>query len=157
MKVIFLDMDGVINSIAYWKQRNVVASHRSVFDRHLDEIDPVALSRLNTLVEKSDAKLVLSSSWRETHSCKEIELMFLEIGWRQTTVPFIGATPYLRGKRGEEVDHWLERNTSVKQYVILDDDSDFTSEQKESHFVHTSWETGLLDEHVEKAIQILNT
>lgn len=55
----------------------------------------------------------------------------------------------------EEQKRYLEKS-EVKNYVILDDDSDMLLSQKE-HFVKTSWNTGLLEEHTEQAIKILTT
>ncbi len=44
----------------------------------------------------------------------------------------------------------------MKNYVILDDDSDMLYNQRE-HFVKTSWQKGLSVEMADEAIQILNS
>lgn len=76
--------------------------------------------------------------------------------------------------RGCEIDFWLkEKNfrrinwslkrqlevlekSEVKNYVILDDDSDMLLSQRDN-FVKTSWKTGLDSEKADNAINILNT
>ena len=57
--------------------------------------------------------------------------------------------------RGAEIDGWLKEHPEVINYVIIDDRTDFTNEQKE-HFVHIDPMWGLTDEHVQLAINILN-
>lgn len=35
---------------------------------------------------------------------------------------FVEQTPYIKGKRGLEIKHWLASNENVDKYVILDDE-----------------------------------
>lgn len=56
--------------------------------------------------------------------------------------------------RGAEIDGWLKEHPEVVNYVIIDDRTDFTDEQKK-YFVHVDSMYGLTDEHVIKAINIL--
>ena len=56
MKVIFLDIDGVLNSEEYYE---------SFPDgEFIPPIDPVCVERLKRIVDRTGAKLILSSSWR---------------------------------------------------------------------------------------------
>ena len=57
--------------------------------------------------------------------------------------------------RGAEIDGWLKEHPEVINYVIIDDRTDFTDEQKE-HFVHVDSMWGITDKHVELAINILS-
>ena len=57
--------------------------------------------------------------------------------------------------RGAEIDGWLKEHPEVVNYVIIDDRTDFTDEQKE-HFVHVDPMWGLTDKHVKLAINVLN-
>ncbi len=55
MRVIFLDIDGVLNS------HRTAAAYREPLMRKLD---PVSVKLLHRIVSKADAKLVISSTWR---------------------------------------------------------------------------------------------
>ena len=58
-KLIFLDIDGVLNS-KDWS--DYVHSNR---DRQLtDVVDPNAVKRICNICEKTDARIIISSSWR---------------------------------------------------------------------------------------------
>ena len=58
-------------------------------------------------------------------------------------------------RRGSEIKAWLDMHPEVKKYVIIDDDGDMLEEQM-SNFVMTYFYSGFQDEHLEKAIRILN-
>lgn len=113
-------------------------------------LDSVAIAKLNYLIFQTDAKIVVSSSWRGDKSLQEI---FAIVG-----IPYyIDVTPYCESRhRGTEIQMWLDKHPEVENYVILDDDNDMLDSQLE-HFVQTNWEyRGLSDENVEQAIKILN-
>ena len=63
MKVIFLDFDGVLNSEKYIR----TCGHYGVI------IDPSRMVMLKEIIDKTDAKIVLSTSWRE-HWSKDASL-----------------------------------------------------------------------------------
>lgn len=71
MRVIFLDIDGVLNSEAfYWRRENGnVVVHG---ERPACEIDPLAVESFAKLVERSQAKIVVSSAWRIAYGLEEI-------------------------------------------------------------------------------------
>lgn len=58
-KLIFLDIDGVLDTYASRYQ-----------------LDPVLMARLGTLLERSGAKIVVSSSWRAMDVAGTIEFGF---------------------------------------------------------------------------------
>jgi hypothetical protein len=73
----------------------------------------------------------------------------------------IGATPRSTESkaRGKEIDAWLsgsgiDRRDPVGSFVILDDDADM--EPHMDRLIQTSWQYGLQDEHVVRAIEMLN-
>ena len=75
---------------------------------------------------------------------------------REAGLKIIDITPDLSGKmRGLEVQEWLNAHLDVTKYVILDDDADFTVEQK-PFFVNTTFKYGLTEILAIKAINILN-
>jgi hypothetical protein len=56
MKLIFLDIDGVMN------HRNYMIRSRL---HHLQEFCPVAVRNLREIVKRTNAKIVISSTWRK--------------------------------------------------------------------------------------------
>ena len=60
-----------------------------------------------------------------------------------------------RRSAGDEIASWLHGRPEVESFVVLDDDSDMTAVQ--DRHVKTSFDGGLLDEHVERAIQMLGS
>lgn len=150
MKVLFLDVDGVLN-------------HRACFkpSRGGAPLCPDAVQRLQHLVRRTGCKVVLSSTWRvlEHHTAKlRADGGFPEPhdDWRTVDNPVamqngIIVDPY---HRGGEIAEWLSRHPEVTRYAIVDDDGDMLPDQR-PHFVQTSFETGLLDEHCERLAQIL--
>lgn len=149
-KIIFLDVDGVLNSAKFdrWLQ-----------DHHMKQyygyelLDQNAILNLQDIVFVTGANIVLSSSWRLSNSCSErLRQQLLPYG-----LQFIDKTVCLRQEdRGEEIKEWLSRHPEVSYFVILDDDDDFKDEELKKHFVQTTFDSGLLEEHVNKAIEILN-
>lgn len=125
MKVIFLDFDGVLNSI-----RTVYAYPLMTdrFNECWEQLDPIAVMLTRRLCEEHDAKIVISSTWRKLFTIEEFKQKFLELyNW---DIPIIDMTASSsRGFRGEEINDWLEDNQHVCKYVILDDDSDFYMDQ----------------------------
>ena len=169
-KVIFLDVDGVLNS------------SRTLYEDISLEDD--LISNLKELVDKTGAKIILSSSWRLSTeavatlmdrldkfglaisgmTCDGVDLDWLE------KYEFDATKKYLDTKfdwdenrqikithdRGAEIFKWLHDHDDCA-YVILDDEiEDIKPYFSESVIVKTSYKTGLTKEDVKKAIQILN-
>ena len=62
-KIVFLDIDGVLNSELHYVEK----SQQQLADEigyPLSEISRSAVSLLNQIVEKTGAKVVISSTWR---------------------------------------------------------------------------------------------
>ncbi len=106
-----------------------------------------------------NAAVVVSSSWRILHPVEELREILQAAGWEAP--PVIDITPRSqKGFRGDEVNAWLNDSTKrhvelsepITHYVIFDDDSDFHPDQP---FVHTSWEHGLQEAHLDLARGIL--
>lgn len=162
MKVIFLDIDGVLNSeitCQYWYNLTKGNGCGGFFD----EEDPATkenvkwgedlVENLKYIVEKTNAEIVISSTWRNFFSLDKFKEMFATYNW--SNAPIIDKTPgSISRVRGKEVLAWLNKN-KVDKYVILDDDSDFLSTQQE-YLVNTSFAKGLTKEKADEAIKILN-
>lgn len=159
MKVIFLDIDGVLNSHEFFERTK---ENRDGFydpsdgETWLAMLDEACVARLERLVAEHDAKVVISSSWRCVLEHDEIERLLRVKGF---TGKVIGATTKSYGLvpdrdtvRGDQIQHWLNANP-VDSYVILDDNSDMA--HLEPRLVLTKWATGIKDEDVIVASRFL--
>ncbi|MBX3230476.1 MAG: hypothetical protein KIT84_02915 [Labilithrix sp.] len=161
MKVIFLDIDGVLNSQA-WLDRARGGAAAALLDPSLeaswlDMLDPECVARLDRLAARHDAKVVISSSWRLMLAPETIARMLREKGFNGEV---IGATTRLEGlvrgnvtERGHQIAHWLAASASVESFVILDDATDMA--HLGARHVHTSFAVGLTDADVERASELL--
>ena len=152
MNTIFLDIDGVLNSLSYDQQRTLEQGN----------IDETRLPLLKQIVDETQALIVLSSSWRKHWESnpamcdnigKEIIALFAKY-----QLQIYDKTPRLPdGDRSAEIDLWLAQHGDVNAYVILDDIS-FGWGDLASHLVKTNYRIGrgLEVKHVQKAINILN-
>lgn len=137
MKVLFLDIDGVVNC------EKTAQRHRGYIG-----IDPHMAFIVGKIFLNTDAKLVLSSTWRlwpETR--REVAKQVYEI---------FDVTEDIRpGFRGAEVRKWLSEHPEVERYAILDDNTDFYPDQM-PNFFRTYWSTGITEEIAQKVIDHLN-
>lgn len=139
MKILFLDIDGVVNSV-----RSAVALGGYPWTCEPQDIklfDHVALALIKRVCEETDTKICLSSMWRHNYNSREDLAQFgSDIG-----LPFIiSKTPtMLTATRGEEISAWLRDNEGkITKYAIVDDDSDMLKEQI-PFFVKTNSKEGL--------------
>lgn len=113
MKVIFLDIDGVLNSndyIDYALDNNIKGI--------LKDINPKTIKMLKFAIDTTDAQIVLSSSWRYCHICEELKELFSKYG-----INLNEKTPELHThKRGLEIKQYLKEHPNIEQYLILDDE-----------------------------------
>jgi hypothetical protein len=138
--ICFLDIDGVLNSQSFLLKNPGL------------EIDPERVQILNKLLEETNASVVISSSWRIGHPIFWLQNALEKVGFKYPE-RIIGATSSeTKGQRGDEIELWL-RQIHVDAFVILDDDDDMSTVQ--DMLVKTSFETGLLEEHIKKAKQII--
>lgn len=143
-KIIFLDIDGVLNSETYDKNRTAGA------------IDPECAKRLNRIIKETNAGIVISSSWKLSPSLVYAE--FKDAGIKGN---IIGMTPnfifdsWRKDKsRGAEIELWLSENP-CDNYIILDDGELFKEYQKQQ-LIQTDYRIGLTDRDVDYAIELLN-
>ena len=136
MKILFLDVDGVLNC----KTTNFKTSLWP-FDRHKAFL-------VGRILDKTDAKLVLSSSWRHhPDGVATVEKHVFKV---------YDKTPVLSGtyNRGYEIKAWLDDHPGVEKYAILDDDDDMIEGQV---LFQTTWEEGLTEEIADQIIKYLLT
>ena len=125
--MIFLDIDGVLNCEKTPNPRKFPY----VVDKKL-------LARLQKLLERTGAKVVLSSSWR----LDPIGLLAAK-HWR---VPFMDVCPDMpKRARRDEVPTWIAHHPNVSRCAIIDDEDD---ELDELPLFQPSCKTGITVEIV---------
>lgn len=142
MKILFLDVDGVLNS---HKTGGIYALKRK------------CLQRLEKIVKETGCEVVLSSTWRkDAYALKRLRrvLKYRNIVIKDVTPDFSAQ----RLTRGHEVGAWMLDHFGFSdsvRYAILDDDSDFKDFQL-PHFFQTDGEYGLTDTIAYRVIYHLN-
>ena len=155
MKIIFLDIDGVLNC---HHTKEYIAGYVFVSD------DKIQL--LKKIIDKTGAQVVLSSTWRwgwilKEHNlnCSNEEIWLFESLLEKLSEYNIELLDYTRelGNRSDEISNWLNNHAEerVESYVILDDVSDELSDHMDN-LVETDPEYGLTDVDAKEAIRILN-
>ena len=186
MKVIFLDIDGVLNGYNKWNTLlyKIIDALNSEKLRlwYKKEITPFGVherkvKRLAKIVKATNAKIVISSSWRIilnntpydklTKNYKRLIDLFIKYD-----MDIFDITPSsVDGKRDKEIITWLSRHEKdVENFIILDDENTFLEVfHHDERFIQTSSvkygemirgynkeDTGLKNKHVKRAIRILN-
>lgn len=145
MKVVFLDIDGVLNT---HKTNALFGATVCVHADAAQKLDPLGVKFFNMLHEMG-ITIVLSSTWRLG---RDLETMKLKTG-----IPIFDKTcswPFKDSIRGDEIKIWLDAHPEVTHYVIVDDDSDMLEEQK-PNFVKTAHEEGVTYANMCKICEIL--
>ncbi|HSG31419.1 MAG TPA: HAD domain-containing protein [Thermodesulfobacteriota bacterium] len=134
INILFLDIDGVLNS-----ERSCIAFNAYPWDlskESLKQFDWVAIGLIRRICKETNTKIVLSSTWRLSINYKDIAKAF--------DLPIIDKTPHrFSSNRGEEIALWLRDHKPTKyNYVIVDDASDIIDYQL-PRFVKVNPITGL--------------
>ena len=153
MKVVFLDIDGVLN--------------RTRHNTHI-RLDADLVERLRIIVEATNASIVLSTFWRHF----EEYIRYILRRYRIPADAIIGRTPGVSdasrlsadaadssnyANRAEEIKAWLQEHPDVKQFVILDDRSSASDASLASRFVQTVSEEGLTESAAQRCLEILQS
>lgn len=156
MKVIFLDIDGVLNC-RFTRER--YRGFIFVMDRKIE--------MLKHLVDDTSAKIVLSSTWRQGwwdlknghENSVEIDLFVaLREKLQSYGLELLDHTLFIFYKdRGNEIDLWLKswEGEPIESFVILDDMNGYYLRPHANRLVRTSMKEGLQEKHVELAKKIL--
>ena len=162
MKVIFLDIDGVLNS-SIWNNNHESEISDGTF------IDKEKIKLLAVLVKETHAKIILHSGWRFWF---DDELKPLRTEARRL-VKFLndeglsidGLTPDMTTEeirmnkkfslvKADEILMWLENHDNITNWVVIDD-LDLHNLQVNQHQVKPNQKIGLTYEDIKKAEKIL--
>lgn len=133
MRIIFLDIDGVLNHNTFYRERQ-----KKIKDGTWDlvhpysKLDPDCVNLLGEFCQEYDMSVVISSTWRASRDVKKFNEIFSNYKF---PIPVIDITPSAHHKawvRGNEIHWWMQENEEIigcryyqyRDYVILDDDSD---------------------------------
>lgn len=139
MRVIFLDIDGVLNT-------HLTPTRWSDKHSHLLAMDQDKVFLLNNMVDKHGFQVVLSSSWR------------IDKDWRGAmkanglVFDFLDCTPdyQLSTGRGTEIKAWMDMwatdhpEDPIERCAIIDDDTSMRPEQLDNFF-RCFWGVGLTE------------
>ncbi len=152
-KIIFLDFDDVMTTTKYCLTLN--RKKQPEKDEYGVLFDPDCVAALKHIVDRTDAEIVITSSWREV----DMPMQRLKEMWESRHLPgkFADVTPPISRYRGEEIAAWLTFCPDNCQYVIIDDlpQDQFHTNQYD-HLVTTDGYAGLTMALAEEAITILN-
>ena len=104
MKVIFVDVDGVLNSDDF------IDSVKGKQD-----IDIKTVLLLKRAIEETGAKIVMDTSFRYTQSFLKVQEMLLQNGI------MFDKTPFIDNERGKEIKQYLSKHRNIEDYILLDD------------------------------------
>lgn len=152
MKVIFLDVDGVLNS----------DDSEDRFKCFIG-IDYSGVKLLKEIVEATGAKIVLVSAWKiywnkDGKSRNDSLAAYLDERLAEEDLVIIDKTGGYMTERGHGIVDWLSEHP-VESWVVLDDEifDDYAECGIMPHLVQTDfYDGGLKEKHVELAIEILN-
>lgn len=160
MKAIFLDIDGVLNDSNTIKR--VKESGKRI------KINEEMLKRLVKIVKETNAKIVLSSTWRgffDKQNNKIIPIYeegyLLENLFQKHDLHFFDITPFDENRnRTKEINIYLNNHPEIEDFIIIDDetfeDPNLTCKHIKTFYFGDEDKTGLCDYHVSLAITMLN-
>ena len=148
MKVIFLDFDGIINDYMT-----------------MDQINEDNIEVLKTIVDETNAKVVVTSSHKYKYQRNNDVEDFLNNNYyvralKDSGIEVIDLTPYMilkeknENQREQEILEYLKNHLEVTQFLILDDD--YIINSLKEHEIFLDVQAGLREKHIIPAIRILN-
>lgn len=168
MKVLFLDIDGVLNTDSHYvslvMQNENCGTKNIVRDGFGHVFSPDAVRWLDILVKRHDLKLVIISDWRYNG------LEWMRELWRHRNLPgeIYGITDNLlyvpdedgfptrsEKYRGHEVEDFLDRHPEIDRWAVIDDNWQFLNKQTE-HVVIVDGAHGLDYESYRELDRILS-
>ena len=157
MKLIFLDIDGVLNDRAF--------NH----DAQSSTIKPECVAHFNRVIHETGAAVVLTSSWRylTMDAAPDAPALMTHSGLRYllrthgvtAKLQIIGCTErdceeHGGKNRGRQITRYLEACKDVESYVVLDDNA-FDIAERGHPFVQTDGRVGLTAVDADRAIAFL--
>lgn len=155
MKIIFLDIDGVLNCQSSESKCGGLIG--------IDDKKVIVLSKI---VKETNAKIILCSSWKtfweRIEKSEQHEMgNYLDRKLKRRNLYILDKTNDNGSNRGYGITKWLEEKNNIESWIVLDDEifDDYEEEKILPHLVKTDFyddNGGLQEKHIEMAISILN-
>ena len=151
MKVIFLDVDGVLN--------NSRTDEKS--PNGYTGVSVGLIRRLRKIVALTGAEIVLSSDWRLVRNKRILDMDYMYLVRKLRffgNLKIYGYTDDISwSRRGTEIRKYLDDHPDITDYVVLDDlpFRDFPACNLLNHLVLTDSSDGLTEKDVTRAVKIL--
>lgn len=169
MNIIFLDIDGILNSNAYFKSLYDSESQLRSHEIYND-ISDFHLQMLAKIYHTCNAEIVLSSTWRELDNKDKTYYsmyQYLLDSLAKYDMKIIDKTPVIDMNRPLEIVTWINNQADKDDIKFVSLDDDFGKEDydkygignclvKTNFFGENISEGGLQQRHVNRAIKILN-
>lgn len=161
-KIIFLDIDGVLNCTSSTSKCTLIEERREITG-----IDSDKLKRLKRIVAGTGAIIVLISSWKIGWKRFDKEHQWSHAKYMDKKFDKYGMRIYdktyekYENKRGTGIKNWLKEHFAEDEHpiwIILDDDADKVFDYDMdmlSHLIQTKESKGLTDKDVDLAIELL--
>lgn len=155
--VIFLDIDGVLNSLGHIAATRFVVNEQNRDSDSLSEdwwvsqIDPTNMAALNHIVMETGAKVVVTSTWRIGHDLEWCQRVLKRAGFIGEV---LGMTRHDNQQRGLQIQDWISTHPEIDVHITLDDDLDHHM----THVIKTNpREGGLTWNKAIEAIQLIRS
>lgn len=154
MRIIFLDIDGVVNTSANkWETGRVRFRGKRCIPTNREP--KRVLAKLIKWMLENDTYFVMSTSWGRSSSSKDWNEILRNYGVKKDLV--VSRTPvHETGKRGLEILKWIKiwnekKIEKVSEYLVVDDDVfDIEPYIPKIHIIHTDVRKGLTEKDLEK-------
>lgn len=152
MNILFLDVEGVLNSHYYLCKRYEEKARKTLIREEF--FDPECMKILKEIVTIFNLYIVITSSW------KIAEYNILKNVFSSYGMDIYDRTNNYGDMRGHEIIDWLDKyQNEVENYVILDDDifKDYETTGVISHLVKTSFNSkhALEIKHINEVERVL--
>lgn len=170
MKIIFLDIDGVLNTTNTFRLRKEEYKKTGKYRLAIDEY---RVGYLKRIIDECDAKIVLTSAWRRDfikkgdkiipveENAQKLQELFLKYGIEIYDIVSVDSADK---KREQQIKEWLEKRDDIENYIIIDDElcayKDLADRVIKTKFMNSNVldenGLGLSENHIETAINLLN-
>lgn len=140
-KIIFLDIDGVLNNAALGTKDRDIWKLFNDIDTDGGKLSSINIKNLNDITDQTGADIVISSSWRILYDIHELRDILRDAGVTGSVINYTLNLPGRGMKRGNEIQCYIEDHYPFKKgigysvrYAILDDDSDMLYWHRDSFF-----------------------
>lgn len=128
MKIIFLDIDGVLATASEFLTNRTKFRKKHYVAEHVNIPYPFndgCVNVFNEILLKTDAEIVLSSDWRKFWTLDELNIIFRFNGVIKSPIDVTEIDPvsmsWLEKNRANEIGKYLLKNREIKNWVAIDD------------------------------------